>query len=183
MTAAPTHPPAHPIAVVQGASSEAIQLLLAGFVGRVQAGGAARVAGLIEEAPQGCQGAAPARLRTIAGGRFYPIFQDLGPGSTACALDSPELVAAAEQVRSDIAAGCDLVVLSKFAKLEAESRSGLLAAFADAIAAGLPIVTAVSPRFIARWDAFAAPLYACLPADAAALDAWWAGQAADRGLA
>jgi hypothetical protein len=167
---------ASPIAVVQGASSEAIQGLLADFAARVAEAGGVRIAGLIECAPEGCHGDAPALLRTIAGGRTFPIFQDLGPGSTACALDSVSLVAAGEQVRADIAAGCDLVVLSKFAKLEAENRSGLLAAFGDAIGAGLPIVTAVSPKFMDRWDAFAAPLYACLPADAAALDAWWQGQ-------
>jgi len=169
-----------PIAVLQGAPSAEIQALLAAFVARLQAPGGVRIAGLIEQAPDGCRGGAPARLRAIAGGQTFPIFQQLGPGSSACALDSVSLVEAGEQVRRDIAKGCDLVVLSKFAKLEAENRSGLLGAFSDAIAAGIPVVTAVAPKFQERWHAFAAPLYGQLPADPAALEAWWAGQQARR---
>lgn len=162
-----------PIVVLQGASSAEIQLLMADFAARREADGL-RIAGLIEYAPEGCQGTAPARLRSIANGQTFPIFQELGPGSTACALDSTGLVAAGEQARQEIAAGCDLVVLSKFAKLEAENRSGLLPAFGEAIVQGLPVVTAVAPKFMERWHAFAAPLYACLPAEAAVLEEWWA---------
>jgi hypothetical protein len=169
---------AMPIAVVRGAASEEIQALLAAFAARLQAHGRVRIAGLIEHAPEGCQGPAPAQLRSLAGGQTFPIFQELGGGSTACALDSVSLVEAGEQVRRDIAAGCDLVVLSKFAKLEAENRSGLLAAFSDAIAAGIPILTAVAPKFQERWDAFAAPLYDFLAPTAEALDGWWAAQGA-----
>jgi hypothetical protein len=83
-------------------------------------------------------------------------------------------------VRQGIAVGCDLVVLNKFGKIEAE-RSGLAPAFASAIEAGLPVLTSVSPRFAEAWDRFAAPLYVILPPDPDALDAWWrAARAFDR---
>ena len=120
-----------PIAVVQGADGATIQRLLADVL--TAPWRPARVAGVVE-VPEG-DDAEPCGtdiLQNITDGRRYPIFQDLGSGSTACSLDPRGVVDACAAVCRDIAAGCDLVVLSKFGKLEAESGSGLLAAFATA---------------------------------------------------
>lgn len=162
---------AKPIAVLQGAESAAIQLLLAGFCARWQP--CVRIVGVIED-PQGdsCN-CAPGHLRNLSGGRSFPIFQDLGPGSTGCSLDGGSLVQAGEQVRRDIAGGCDLVMLSKFGKFEAENGSGLLPAFVAAIDAGAPVLTSVAPKFMAAWDLFADPYYSLIPADRHAIEAWW----------
>ncbi len=100
--------------------------------------------------------------------------RDLGPGAVACRLDASGVVSAAEAVQQGIAAGCDLVILNKFGKIEAE-RSGLAPAFASAIEAGVPILTSVSPKFTEAWERFAAPLYVIVPPDADALDDWWLG--------
>lgn len=159
-----------PIAVVQGAASAVVQHLLADFATRWK--DRVRIVGLVEE-PQGVPGCAPGYLRSLVDGRRYPIFQDLGTGSEACSLDPVSLVDACERLRTDVADGCDLVIISKFGKLEAESRSGLLAAFADAIEAGIPILTAVAPKFNDRWEAFAAPMYVRIAADADAIETWW----------
>jgi hypothetical protein len=78
---------------------------------------------------------------------------------------------AAQAVERDITTGCDLVILSKFGKLEA-SRQGLVAAFTAAMEAGLPILTSVSPAFAQAWADFAAPLFDVLPADPNQIDAW-----------
>ena len=165
-----------PVAVVHGGESAAIQQLLAAFFANWQQ--RTRIVGVIED-PLGdisrpdSGGRARGQLRNLAGGRSFPIFQNLGPGSTGCALDGPSLVEAGEQVRSDIAKGCDLVVLSKFGKFEAESRSGLLPAFVDAIEAGAMVLTSVAPRFMVAWDKFADPFYVVIPAERAAIEAWW----------
>jgi hypothetical protein len=167
---------AKPIAVVQGAASAAIQQLLREFAGRVPA----RVVGLVEDAcsTDGTCGG-PGRLLGLSDGRSYPLFQDLGEGSASCGLDAEGVISAGEAMRRDIARGCDLVVLSKFGKLEAENRAGLIPAFGAAIEAGVPVLTAVSPKFAAAWEAFAAPFYCVLPAEAEALDAWWAAVRTD----
>jgi hypothetical protein len=160
-----------PIAVVQGAASAEIQQLLRGFAQRVPA----CVVGLVEEAGDAPGTACgPGRLRSLADGQSYSLFQDLGEGSASCALDAEGVVFAGEAMRRDIAAGCDMVVLSKFGKLEAESRAGLIPAFVAAIEAGVPVLTAVSPKYAAAWDAFAAPFYCVLPAEFVAIKAWWA---------
>src|SRR5690606_37413224 len=96
---------AKPIAFVQGATSAAIQQLLGEFVDRWSA--AARVVGLLGSVPPPGQPAYGATgLRSIADGRIYPLFQDLGPGSLGCSLDPAGAVLACEAVERDIAGGC-----------------------------------------------------------------------------
>ena len=116
------------------------------------------------------------RLHNIGDGRRFALFQDLGSGSTSCAVDPGGVADACAAVCNDISAGCDLVVLSKFGKLEAENGSGLLAAFVAALESGVPVVTSVSPNRLAQWDAFAAPYYETIEPSLDAIAAWWSGQ-------
>ncbi len=66
----------------------------------------------------------------------------------------------------------DVVVLSKFGKLEAAG-SGLAPAFAAAIAAGKPVLTTVSDLHRDAWRRLA-PDAIGLAADVAAIRDWWA---------
>jgi hypothetical protein len=75
-------------------------------------------------------------------------------------------------VRKDIVAGCDLVLLSKFGKLEA-ARQGLTEAFTAALTADVPVPTSVSPAFAAAWSEFAASRFDILPAEAEQVETWW----------
>jgi hypothetical protein len=161
---------AKPIAIVQGASSAAIQELFRAFVSRISA----HVAGVLEEATDApARACGPGRLLSLTDGCGYSLFQELGEGSGACALDPEGVILAGEAVRRDVARGCDLVLLSKFGKLEAENHAGLIPAFIAAIDAGVPVLTSVSPKYADAFAAFAAPFYTVLPAEAQAIDAWW----------
>ena len=102
----------------------------------------------------------------------FQIFQDRGPGAKGCQLAGAGALAAAEAVRRDIAAGCDLVVLSKFGTLEKKG-GGLRDAFTAAIDAGVPVLTSVSPAYMAAWESFAAPLSDIMPLDDERIDGWW----------
>jgi hypothetical protein len=162
-----------PIAAVGGADSSVVQPLLAEFAAR-RAREGVRVVGVVEEpAPEG--GDCALLLRDLATSLRIAISQNLGPGSTACNLDPGGLAAACGLVQAAIAAGADLVILSKFGKVEAE-RHGLTEAFQAAIAADLPIVTAVAPPLAEAWAAFAGPLSVPVAAEADALEAWWRRQ-------
>ena len=159
------------IAVVQGAPGATIQDLFRGLISRWRP--STRVVGVTAESHGLDDRACSAGfLRNIGTGERFPIFQDLGPGSTACHIDGASMLPAAEAVQRDIAAGCDVVLLSKFGKLEAE-KSGLVDVFAAAIEAHVPVLTSVSPAFEAAWTQFAAPLFVTLPADPVKIDAWW----------
>jgi hypothetical protein len=160
-----------PIGVVQGIGSEATQQLFAEVLAAPWR--PARIAGVIERGDREAGDCGSAILHDIGGGRTYRVFQDLGAGSSACALDPGGIVDACAAVCRDIAAGCGLVILSKFGKLEAESRSGLLAAFGAAMAAGIPVLTTVSSRNQARWNAFAGPYYELIGPSLDEIEAWF----------
>jgi hypothetical protein len=159
------------IAVVQGARGEAVQPLFRDLVKRWRP--PARIAGVIAEdhglPDRKCSAG---YLRSIATGALYPIFQDLGPGAEACHLEGGGAVSAAGAIADDIGRGCDLVLLSKFGKLEAAGQ-GLAGAFAAAIEADVPVLTAVSPALEDAWAAFAGPLFVTLPPDEQEIEAWW----------
>jgi hypothetical protein len=163
--------PFRKIAVVEGMPSAQVQELFRTLVDRWQP--STRLAGVIAEdhglADRACSAGF---LRSLGNGERFPIFQDLGPGSKTCHLAGAGALAAADAVRRDIAAGCDLVLLNKFGKLEAAG-GGLRDAFGAAMEAGVPVLTSVSSGFAAAWQSFAAPLFVVVPADADMIDAWW----------
>ncbi|MCE7796668.1 DUF2478 domain-containing protein [Sphingobium sufflavum] len=162
-----------PIAVVQGAEGAVIQRIFRRLADRWMPD--LRLVGVVEEPPvEDGPNRGPGYLRTLADGGHYPLFQHLGAAATGCSLDPAGAVAAGEAVRRHIAMGCDLVLLSKFGKMEAEQRSGLLPAFVDAVEQGIPVLTSVAPRYDDGWTRFADPFFVRLPADEGAIEAWWA---------
>jgi hypothetical protein len=160
------------IAMVQGAESAEIQRLLRDFA--VSLAPSARIVGVIEEiATPGASACDAGQLVSLASGARFSIFQDRPRTPSACNVDAAGPLSAGEVVRCDIEGGCDLVILSKFGKLEAEQKGGLVPAFVAAAEAGVPILTSVSPKFEAVWRQFTEGDHARLPANRDALDAWW----------
>ena len=159
------------IAVIQGATTSEVQKVFRSLVDRWQP--SARIAGVIAEEHGLLDRACTAGyLRSLTDGDRFQIFQDRGPGAKGCQLSGAGALSAAEAVRRDIAAGCDLVVLSKFGSLEKKG-GGLHDAFTAAIDAGIPVLTSVSPAYIAAWDDFAPSLSIVMPLDAEQIEAWW----------
>ena len=164
--------PAPKIAALAGESRSANQTLLADFVQRRRAEGL-RVAGVVEVARRSETGACGLlSVIDLATGASIAISQNLGPGSMACNLDPGGVAEACAAAQRAIEAGADLVVLSKFGKLEA-ARGGLCDAFAAAIDAELPIVTTVNPVMREEWTRFAGALFEDVFSSAEALEAWW----------
>ncbi len=163
------------IAALRGAPSWAMQTLLDEFAQR-RARAGLRIAGVVEDSDCAHDGACKRfRVRDLRSGETIPISQDLGRGSTACNLDPAALIKACGCIESAISDGADLVVLSKFGKLEA-ARSGLADAFRAAIEADIPVLTVVSPAAAEEWERFAAPLFQFIEGSPEALEFWWAGQ-------
>lgn len=160
------------IAVVQGAPGAVVDDLLAGAVARWSP--ELRIAGVVAEGDGLAKGKCSAgNLRTVASDKLFSIFAADNPdaGLDACNVDGRGAIGAAEVAEQDIAKGCDLVVLNRYAKLE-QAGDGLCRAFAAAIAAGVPLLTSVSPNRIEAFEAFAQAGFTLLPPEAAAIDAW-----------
>jgi hypothetical protein len=109
-------------------------------------------------------------LRDIASGRKYQVSLDTMPAGTICHLDAAGMADACAGLLDQIAAA-DVVILSKFGKLEA-SGQGLWPAFAAAAGAGKPLLTTVSSRHVAAMKAFAATAV-WLEADYVSVERWW----------
>jgi hypothetical protein len=158
------------IAVVQGAPAASMQRLFATLAERWLP--SLRLAGVVAEdhglADRACSAG---YLRSLRSGERFQIFQDLGPGSTGCHLAGAGALAATVAVQRDIADGCDLVLLSKFGKLEAGG-GGLRDAFSAAIEEGIPVLTSVAPAFAAAWAEFAGSFSVVLPPDDDRIEDW-----------
>lgn len=165
--------PASPIAAVVGISSNLVQPL---FVDAIQTWSASgvRVAGLIEEinrlADRTCSAG---MLRVIGSDDRHSIFLDVPPAGTSCHIDASGAGAASSDILKRLDA-CDLLVLSKFGKLEAAG-GGLRPAFDAAIRSGIPVLTAVSEKHVEAWRSYA-PSAKDLAPTAGALVHWWAGR-------
>ena len=159
-----------PIAIVRGASSRQVEDTFRALVDLWQP--TIRLAGVVAEGhglpDRFCNAGF---LRNLTTQERFPIFRDLGPNTDMCHLEGTDALAAAEAVKQDISAGCDLVLLSKFGQLETEGK-GLTGAFAAAIDKTIPLVTSVSPAFDKAWRDFASRPFAILPADVTVIDAW-----------
>lgn len=159
------------IAVVRGAFGAQVQNVFRAVAARWRH--SVRLTGLVAEdhglADRACSAGF---LRSVASGERFSIFQDLGPHATACHLDGTGALEAADAVQRDIEAGCDLVLLSKFGKFEADGR-GLFGAFQATLNAHIPLLTSVSTTFEEPWKRLVRQSFAIVPADLDKIDAWW----------
>lgn len=161
------------IAAVVGGDSRIVQSLFAAVAGELRAEGL-RVIGVVGEAhglPDRTCGAG--FLRDIASQAQFSIYLEDPPRDTSCHLDESGVDAACRQLLPRIP-DCDLLIISKFGKLEAGG-GGLRPAFEAAIKAHKPILTSVSQLHLAAWLAFA-PDAADLPCDASAVRRWLESQ-------
>ena len=158
------------IAAVRGPDSASLQALFQHMVERWRASGV-QVVGLIEKthglAGRTCNAG---MLHDIATGNSYPIFREAVLRPDACHIDVAGAEIASKAVLAQIGT-CDLVILSKFGKLEAAKR-GLIGAFEAAITLGKPVLTTVSDRHLQAWREFA-PHASALEASPDALTEWW----------
>jgi len=110
-------------------------------------------------------------VRDIASGARYSVHLDAPPPGKTCHLDAAGMDEACAGLLDQITSA-DVVVLSKFGKLEA-ARQGFWPAFAAAVATGKPLLTTVSARHLEAWRAFA-PTPAWLePNDGSSIERWW----------
>ena len=103
-------------------------------------------------------------LRSLTTPAKYDMFLDAPPADTSCRLDAMGVDAACSDLIDQIPSA-DLVVLSKFGKLEAEQHGGLVPAFLEAATAGKPVLTTVSAKHRATWQQFAPGAKVLLTAD------------------
>jgi glycosyltransferase involved in cell wall biosynthesis len=112
------------------------------------------------------------RLRLLPAGEVVGISQRLGAGASGCRLDPDGLERAVAAGLARLAAeGADVVIVNKFGKQEAEGR-GFRTLIAEALAAGIPVLTSVAPEQSDAFARFAEGLAEPVPSQTEAALAW-----------
>lgn len=92
------------------------------------------------------------RIRSLGDSREYVIMYDGGCGD-ACKLDPRGLAAASEVIREALQVPTDILVFNKFGHAESEGR-GLFEEYAQAVAAGIPVVSLLQEKYLPDWRSF-----------------------------
>jgi molybdate transport system ATP-binding protein len=131
-----------------------------------------RVGGVAQRNLKGANGKTGMLAVDLMTGREISICQPLGSGAMACKLDAGGLAEASVAVSRAISADVDLLVINKFSKQEASGK-GLRAEFAEAIMAGVPLLTAVPEKCLADWRAFTGDIGTTLLCERQVVQQWW----------
>ncbi|HLG79826.1 MAG TPA: DUF2478 domain-containing protein [Bradyrhizobium sp.] len=131
-----------------------------------------RVGGVAQHNLRGANGKTGMLAVDLMTGREISICQPLGSGAMACKLDAGGLAEASVAVARAISAEVDLLVINKFSKQEASGK-GLRAEFAEAIMAGVPLLTAVPEKCLGDWRAFTGDIGTTLLCERQVVVEWW----------
>lgn len=85
--------------------------------------------------------------------KAFDIWQDRGPCARGCRLDEAGLMDAETVLRAAIDERVDILIVNRFGRAESLGR-GLRGAFAHAIEAQIPVLTAVRAPYDAGWNDF-----------------------------
>ncbi|MCA6111351.1 DUF2478 domain-containing protein [Bradyrhizobium cenepequi] len=131
-----------------------------------------RVGGIVQRNFNDANGTKTMLALDVATGHQISICQPLGSGAMSCKLDANGLADAAVVVSRAVKRHVDLLVINKFSKQEASGR-GLRDEFADAIIAGVPLLTAVPEKCLADWRTFTGDVGITLLCERQVVEGWW----------
>jgi hypothetical protein len=159
------------IAYVMAEGRGDTDLLLHGVAMRAQARGL-RLCGTVQ-INSNCDADRPCDMdvQVLPDGPVIRISQTLGPGARGCRLDPAALEQAVAESERRLDAGCDLVIVNKFGKHEAEGR-GFRGLIAEALSLDVPVLVGVNSLNVPRLEAFCAGVAVPIAAEAEALDTW-----------
>ncbi|MDX9715999.1 MAG: DUF2478 domain-containing protein [Thauera sp.] len=164
--------PAHAIAAVVYKPTDNIETLLA-HAARALAKRGVRLGGVLQhDIATVIEDPCAMQLENLETGESIPLSQELGRGSISCRVDPDALARGSMAVRGALARGVDLVIINKFGAQEVAG-AGLRDEMAEAVLAGVPLLTAVAERFLAEWKDFTGGEGMLLDPTLDAILAWW----------
>jgi uncharacterized protein len=165
------------IGVILHEKGDGSEKILADFAFALRQAGV-DVGGLVQHSTFQPDGRRRVDLIDVRTRETFCISQDLGPDSRACILDLAGLADASQVLRREIEAGVVLLIVNQFAKMESEGR-GLAPEAFEAVGRGIPVLTSLSTRYRAQWDALSEGAGQMLEPTPEALWAWWKSVARD----
>jgi len=141
------------IAAILYERGDPIEELMASLA-RTLLAGAIRVGGLVQHNHRiGENARCSIELENIMTGMRYHLTQNLGSASQSCALDTSALAEASYALRQAIDDHVQIAIVNKFGAQEAIG-GGLRNEMAQIVMAGIPMLTAVSQRYLPEWHQF-----------------------------
>lgn len=113
-------------------------------------------------------------LHVLTGDTVVRISQNLGAYSKGCRLDPAGLETAVGLVEAALADHPRLMIVNKFGKQETDGR-GFRPLIGQALAMGVPVLTAVNTEYLPGFEAFSAGMGTALPVDLSQVVAWCLG--------
>lgn len=159
------------LACVQGAGRGEADRLIWSLAARLRALGWPLAGAVQENREFGAAEPCEMNLHILAGQDVVRISQRLGPLARGCRLDSAGLERAVGLVAAALAEAPRLLIINKFGKREVEGR-GFRPLIGQALAQGVPVLTAASQSNVAGFEAFADGMATLLPANLDAVMAW-----------
>ncbi len=111
-------------------------------------------------------------LEVIGSDRSFRISQSLGSQSRGCRLNSGALADCAAFLENNLNPDTDLLILNRFGRGESEGK-GFRDLIGAAVAAGVPVLTALRPAYAEAWAAFGAEMACELPLERDAVLKWF----------
>jgi hypothetical protein len=148
---------AAPITAIVYASGSRIDGVLLDIAGNLTAQGLS-LAGLVQRGnPRPGRSRCDMILEDLGSGEQVEISEDRGPLARGCMLAIPQLMYALELATRSLDGICDLLVVNKFGKTEAEG-GGFRPLIVEAMSRGIPILIAVPAANLESWRHFAQEL-------------------------
>lgn len=111
-------------------------------------------------------------LEELGSGAIFQLSKDRGKHAGGCRLDREAIMAAAVLIGSGLKTDCDILIVNKFGRSEAEGR-GLRDILAEAVAREIVTLVGVPRRNSEVWQKFAEGLFdQCEISDARLLSEW-----------
>jgi nucleoside-triphosphatase THEP1 len=165
---------AFPVAAIVYANEAYPDTVFGALVARCRALGLSLAGVLQHQVSEGADRRCDVIVEDLTSGHRTPLFEDRGAGARGCRLDEAALAEATARVEGSLENVPQLLVLSKFGKVECDG-GGLRDLIASAIDRGIPVVIGVPQRNLGTWREFAGEFAIELSAHTSEVELWLEG--------
>ncbi|MHC8492189.1 DUF2478 domain-containing protein [Thalassospira sp. SM2505] len=132
-----------------------------------------RIAGYVQKRRKDRDCGTLVYVRNLRSGAEMPITKNRGAMAKGCKLDGDALSSLSEQLERDVETRCDLLIVARFGRSEADGR-GLRDVISRALDLDIPVLVGVRDEYAPAWEEFHGGIADDLPLDATTIRNWLA---------
>jgi hypothetical protein len=132
---------------------------------------AGRIAGYVQKRRKDRDCGTLVYVRNLRSGTEMPITKNRGAMAKGCKLDGDALSSLSEQLERDVETECDLLIIARFGRSEADGR-GLRDVISRAMDLDIPVLVGVRDEYGDAWNEFHGGMAQILPLEETAIRDW-----------